>query len=292
MKRKTLLLVLGIFLCSFTTSQLSAQNGLQWFRFAGSFPTGTVFGGQENGQNLAVCRCSYNGGTHSGKVVSGKCNIGWGGKEIVISTFEILQNTSAQLLWTAVGSNMPSNAVIAGYENSKPIYVGRGNYAGGVHPGKVFWSGSRFICNIGYGGKEITLNQFEVLTSSVNTQNQVQPAQVVQQGTTQGCPTAIGHWKWFTGDFITLKEDGSITQFKGSAVGKWQCVNGASRQVKLIWNNGYTDVVNVSADANGMNGVNNQNQAVSGVKMTKAERDAANMQRDIGNAMNKLFKKN
>ena len=117
-------------------------------------------------------------------------------------------------------------------------------------------------------------------------------APATSQASNSSCHFAIGHWKWFNGTFISLKEDGSITQFKGPALGKWQCVDTGSRKIKMIWNNGYTDIVNVSADTNAINGVNNKNEAVSGVKMSKSERDAASMQKDIGNAMNKLFKKN
>jgi len=49
-----------------------------------------VYGGAERGRKLGVCRASYKGGTHLGKVVAGKCNIGWGGKGIVLKSFQVL----------------------------------------------------------------------------------------------------------------------------------------------------------------------------------------------------------
>jgi hypothetical protein len=57
-----------------------------------------VSAGQENGQERYVCRAEYidgNGvshGVHPGKYVAGACNIGWGGREIVISSFTVLHD--------------------------------------------------------------------------------------------------------------------------------------------------------------------------------------------------------
>jgi hypothetical protein len=37
-----------------------------------------------------VCRAQYKNGVHVGKTVGGDCNIGWGGKEMVLHRFEVL----------------------------------------------------------------------------------------------------------------------------------------------------------------------------------------------------------
>ncbi|MBI1890665.1 MAG: DUF3421 domain-containing protein [Burkholderiales bacterium] len=121
-------------------------------------PANAVIGGQEPGRNLPVCRGSHQGGVHPGKVVAGKCNIGWGGKEITLGGFEVLINNGAKLAWVG-GPNVPANAVIGGQEPGRNLPVCRGSHQGGVHPGKVV-AGK---CNIGWGGKEITLTGFEVL---------------------------------------------------------------------------------------------------------------------------------
>lgn len=39
---------------------------------------------------LGVCRASYNGGTHSGKQMGNECLIGWGGREVHLSKWELL----------------------------------------------------------------------------------------------------------------------------------------------------------------------------------------------------------
>ena len=49
-----------------------------------------VIGGQEPGRSLPICRGSHGGGVHPGKVVAGTLNIGWGGKEITLTSMEVL----------------------------------------------------------------------------------------------------------------------------------------------------------------------------------------------------------
>jgi hypothetical protein len=53
-------------------------------------PANAVPGGQAGEVTLPVCRASYQGGVYPGKVVDGNCNIDWGGKEVVLTKFEVL----------------------------------------------------------------------------------------------------------------------------------------------------------------------------------------------------------
>lgn len=73
-----------------------------------------------------------------------------------------------ELRWVnmATGDRLPMNAVVGG---SQPVpratlYICRANYRGGVHPGKLYHG----RCNIGWGGEEISLTQYQVLTSRVS----------------------------------------------------------------------------------------------------------------------------
>lgn len=70
---------------------------------------------------------------------------------------------SSELRWVG-GSNgsVPPGAVVGGQEPGRQLYVCRANYQGGVHPGKIVGGN----CNIGYGGAEITIPRYEVLTTS------------------------------------------------------------------------------------------------------------------------------
>ncbi|KAL6072266.1 Carbohydrate-binding module family 12 protein [Balamuthia mandrillaris] len=62
---------------------------------------------------------------------------------------------------SASGGSVPSNALVAGYESDgKPIYIGRAQHQGGVHPGKV--APHLGGCNIGYGGQEHAKRDYEV----------------------------------------------------------------------------------------------------------------------------------
>jgi hypothetical protein len=127
----------------------------------GVIPRGAVQGGVEaNGQPLFVCRASYNGGVHVGKVVGPNCNIGWGGAEVTLPQYEVLVGRSNR--WVpASGGVTPPNAIQGGQEaNGTILFICRANYNGGVHVGKVVGTN----CNIGWGGAEVTLPQYEVLT--------------------------------------------------------------------------------------------------------------------------------
>ncbi len=131
---------------------------LTWVKSTGRLPGNAFYGGSERGRRLAVCSASYKGGWHPGKVVSGKCNIGWGGKEQVVRSFQVLTTKGARFAWS--NNRRAGNQVAGGRERGRNLYICRASYRGGIHPGKTV-SGK---CNIGWGGKEISLSKYEVLT--------------------------------------------------------------------------------------------------------------------------------
>ncbi len=66
----------------------------------------------------------------------------------------------AGLHWVAArGGEVPGGAIIGGWEPGRTLYVCRGWYRGGMHPGKIVGSN----CNIGWGGDEVLLDPYEVL---------------------------------------------------------------------------------------------------------------------------------
>lgn len=137
----------------------ATSSKVKWAASTGKMPSGAFFGGAEKGRKLAVCRAAYKGGTHPGKVVAGKCNIGWGGREIVLRKFEVMTTRGVKLSWAK--GPAAKGMVIGGKEPGRNLPVCRAAYKGGTHPGKVV-SGK---CNIGWGGKEIVLKKFEVLVA-------------------------------------------------------------------------------------------------------------------------------
>jgi hypothetical protein len=66
--------------------------------------------------------------------------------------------------WTsATNGNIPDGAIVCGREaDGTVLYVARAIYQGGVHPGKVRKEFG--AANIPYGGKEVKVNPYEVLT--------------------------------------------------------------------------------------------------------------------------------
>jgi hypothetical protein len=133
-----------------------------WSRAAGSIPANAVIGGQHaNGSFMPVCRANMGDGTHPGKVWGGKCNVGWGGQERVMGDFEVLVGDLHHVAWVGVsGGPLPPNATIGGrHANGSFMAVCRANMGDGMHPGKV-WGGK---CNVGWGGQERVMPNFEVL---------------------------------------------------------------------------------------------------------------------------------
>ncbi|MDF1698264.1 MAG: DUF3421 domain-containing protein [Saprospiraceae bacterium] len=169
MKIKNLLLLSTLMLLTIG----STYGQLEWVKYEGSIPEYAVIGGVETNRSLPICRCYYKGGMHPGKVVEKGCNIGYGGKEKVFKNYEVLVNKGVtELDWVKTeDGSLPDHAIQAGKENGKPMYIGRASHENGTHPGKVFSVGKNNICNIGYAGKEITKNSFEVLVEHKSDPN-------------------------------------------------------------------------------------------------------------------------
>ena len=125
----------------------------------GRMPRGVFIGGREPGRTLPVCRAAFNKGVHPGKVVAGKCNIGWGGKERTFTSYQVLVASSKSFRWMKTTGRLPKGAYVGGKEPGRSLVICRAPLNKGVHPGKVV-AGK---CNIGWGGKEHTLRPFEAL---------------------------------------------------------------------------------------------------------------------------------
>ncbi|RDI42454.1 DUF3421 domain-containing protein [Aquicella lusitana] len=96
--------------------------------------------------------------------------------------------------WIDMMSGMPApeDAVIGGIEPQNTLYVCRGNYRGGIHPGKVV-AGK---CNISWGGDEISLSRYQILVSRsrlswVSASHGYIPANAIQGGNEHGAPLYI-----------------------------------------------------------------------------------------------------
>lgn len=72
------------------------------------------------------------------------------------------QSGIKRLVWVSKGSSIPSNAVLTDTDNARSFYVCRANYEGGRHPGRII----NDYCIISWGGKEIALSEYEIITGS------------------------------------------------------------------------------------------------------------------------------
>lgn len=146
----------------------AGAQGLSWVAYQGRVPADAIIGGQEPARQLPVCRARHgqggNIGVHPGKLVAGKCNIGWGGREVELTQFEVLTGDPRHVTWLpAVGGVIPPGAFVGGEEPGRKLIVCRAPFGQGgnigVHPGKLV-AGK---CNIGWGGREHALVAYQVM---------------------------------------------------------------------------------------------------------------------------------
>jgi len=130
---------------------------------------GYLGGTDHNNVPLFVARIRFEGGVQPGKWSPNMGNIAfpYGGKEISgNSEYEVLEmNNSLSWHHCNIIAEIPANAVQTGNEaDGKPLYSARADINGTKQVGKA---GRHFNptagCSIGYGGKENTIQPFEVL---------------------------------------------------------------------------------------------------------------------------------
>lgn len=159
----TLLIAIAL---SVAATSASAADPNDWVAAQdGQVPRGAVLGGSAGTPpaNLYICRARYGNGVHPGKIVGKHCNIGWGGKEVLLSRYEVMtERGGLRFHWIdARNGAVPRGAVPGGDEGGRPLYVCRASYQNGMHPGKLFGS----FCNIGWGGREVTVSEYQVMVS-------------------------------------------------------------------------------------------------------------------------------
>jgi phospholipase C len=142
----------------YPANQVASCAPLRWVNGT-PIPVGTASGGEQFGRNLYVCRANYQGGVHPGKVYENTCYIGWGGREVGITSFEVLTGSGS---WGPARSNY-DGAFAGGEENGQSLLLCRANIDGIMNPGKVV-AGN---CNFGWFGQEIVAANFEVFYPSM-----------------------------------------------------------------------------------------------------------------------------
>ncbi|XP_046391922.1 uncharacterized protein LOC124160192 isoform X3 [Ischnura elegans] len=150
--------------------QVSKQEN--WvFSNNGNIPPGCFVGGHDFNSELYVGRAHYNGDIVPGKVngLQRTCYIPWGGKEIRMGSFEVLQGDHLEWICSQ-GSRIPEGAVHGGRtRNGEVLYIGRVDHNGTRTVGKI--QPSIGACAIPYNGLELNFPHFEVLVkrSTINS---------------------------------------------------------------------------------------------------------------------------
>lgn len=68
----------------------AAQGQVAWVNSGGQTPPNAVVGGSEPGRQLGICRTLMPNGWHPGKLIDGRCNIGFGGREVMAPQYQLL----------------------------------------------------------------------------------------------------------------------------------------------------------------------------------------------------------
>ena len=147
------------------TPMIRVQAGPDWRMASGGYvPDGAIAQGQENnGEFLYVCAAEAFNGRHVGKVRPGfdGCHYGYGGQEYSTQSYEVMVNNPGYWQQPEYPGAIPNNAFQLGYEaDMTPLFLCLAPHNGGYQPGKI---GPRTGgCNIGYGGRELTLYDYQV----------------------------------------------------------------------------------------------------------------------------------
>jgi hypothetical protein len=161
-----LCLLAAALLCAGPALAQDYRQGNEWIPASGGgIPPEAVRGGHEaDGQPLFVCSAFYNEGRHPGKIRPGfgGCNIPWGGREITVPDYEVLVHERHYAWVPAENGGLARGAVPGGGEHGEFLFVCQAEFEGGAHPGKLRREFGG--CNIPYGGKEITVRRYFVLT--------------------------------------------------------------------------------------------------------------------------------
>jgi Protein of unknown function (DUF3421) len=199
---KTLRRYLAAFVVSTILYSSIAQAELRWMKPGAPLPAGAAFilaGVEANnvnaGKQIFVCRTTYQGGLHPGKIVAGNCNIAWGGREIVRPQYEVAVASPNSYYWGP--PNQAAVAVPGGEETGRSLAICRSEHRSrsdgrkftshGVHAGKLLGGD----CHFGYGGMEIVSSSYEVLYDAAPPSSSA-PRDAQQGGTGQDASPAPG----------------------------------------------------------------------------------------------------
>ncbi|MEK7725040.1 MAG: DM9 repeat-containing protein [Acidobacteriota bacterium] len=157
-----------ILLLTFTVCSFAQSTPLVWTKPTGGKNYQLFSIKQPNGEYIGICRGNYQGGVYPGKLVNKKCNIGYGGKEIVLSDFEVFEMDANPNI--KINDSWRGSQFQVGYEsNGQKVFLCYAVHQNTYQPGKSVDGKCFFTWN----GTEIQatsfLNYFYELKSATQT---------------------------------------------------------------------------------------------------------------------------
>ncbi|CRK90380.1 CLUMA_CG003994, isoform A [Clunio marinus] len=132
-------------------------------------PNKAIIGGRDSdGSVIYVARSLYCGMKIPAKAIPSKraCYIPFNGLEILVENFEILTGDSSEFSWVTY-RQIVTDAVVTDKIANENIYVGRAKHSNSLTVGK--FQPSKHFLFIPYGGKEHSIESFELLTYKKKT---------------------------------------------------------------------------------------------------------------------------
>uniref|UniRef100_A0A182MW78 Uncharacterized protein n=1 Tax=Anopheles culicifacies TaxID=139723 RepID=A0A182MW78_9DIPT len=138
-------------------------NWIPWISHQGIPPAAVYAGYDKDGSPIYIGRAYHAGDQLPAKVIPSKrtASVAYYGLEHVMPHFEVLTGTGFS--WVGSGNgHVPAGAVYGGRTKTGEIlYVGRAYHESSLIPGKIHPSHKKLY--IPYGGKEISVKNYEVL---------------------------------------------------------------------------------------------------------------------------------
>jgi len=146
---------------------LPSSGPLRWVSAQdGSFPDDVVR--VEGTSGVPICRGKFRSGLHPGELIGEACHFGYGGKEVTKAKYEVLAGDLETHDWEAARNGaFPEAGFSGGNEPGSPKrYLCRAESGGQLHTGKLV---ARW-CNIPLDGKEVRVEDYEILVTEVGVE--------------------------------------------------------------------------------------------------------------------------
>jgi len=158
--------IFGALLAAMATAG-SGYAAETWINSTGGVGQAPVLAGYEGVKAMYVCRAKG----IPGKLIRSdkKCYLGYYGKELDFTSFQVLQDPQRRMRWVHKNGAQNNRLVFGGWENGIGLWICKVRTNNGEIGGKLVQGSATHIleggkCYYGYYGKESVATDFDVLT--------------------------------------------------------------------------------------------------------------------------------